>query len=489
MKHFILLFFLILTICAGCTQVVDTTIAIDTNTIINDNYMGNGTQWDPYQLDYGNGHVEISEADWEKLYARLDFMRPQFMRVVVNISSYLENNILISGEKNWVTMFKILDYCQSRDVTVVFGDWGHDLVNSREVKINEKNLKHAAELVDKLVTEKGYTCIKYYNLINEPNGDWSATNTSYPLWASAMKQFHKEMEKLQVIEKVGIIGPDIAIWNEKESWWIDSCTTYLRDIIQLYDIHTYPSKITVNSGKYTDIISAYKEKIPAGRKIVMGEIGLKYIEEADSLYQQENIRRAKSKKHASSRDSQMFVYDYMYGTDIADALFQAVNTGYSGSITWMLDDAMHSNESPDKLSVWGFWNILGDEYFGSDEENVRPWYYAWSLLTKYMPVGSTVYKTTVSGDPAIKAIAVEKTGNYMIAIVNVAKETKGIKLTSETLESIKKCRKFIYADGYLKKEGDHQLLPHETNLNLELSKGEFVTIPAESLIVFTSFNY
>ena len=50
----------------------------------------------------------------------------------------------------------------------------------------------------------------------------------------------------------------------------------------------------------------------------------------------------------------MFVYDFMYGTDMADALFQTVNAGYSGSVVWMLDDAMHAKEAPDKLKVWGF---------------------------------------------------------------------------------------------------------------------------------------
>lgn len=64
----------------------------------------------------------------------------------------------------------------------------------------------------------------------------------------------------------------------------------------------------------------------------------------------------------------------------------------------MLDDAMHSAESPDKLKIWGFWNILGEELFGANEEKIRPWYYAWSLLTRYIPVGSKVYKVAVAGD-------------------------------------------------------------------------------------------
>ncbi len=487
MKKGLFLFLSVLVL--SCSQKEsDAVISIDINTLINDSYIGNGAQWDPYQLDYGNGRLEISEADWKKLYDRLDFMRPQFIRIMVNTSSFLDDGEFTPG-KGMETLSKMLDYCQSRNVTVMFGDWGWSVINTREAKINDKNMKHAAELVDYLINEKGYTCIKYYNLINEPNGYWASTNKSYPLWASAIKQFHKDMETLKLNDKVDIVGPDVAIWGKDEAWWIDSTAVQLGDMVGLYDIHTYPSKITVNSGEYTDIIKAYKNSIPEGKKIVMGEIGFKFVEEADSLYNQENIRRAKAKKHASLEDSQMFVYDYMYGTDMADALFQTINSGYSGSVVWMLDDAMHSNEAPDKLKIWGFWNIFGEEQFGAEEENVRPWYYAWSLLCKYIPAGSKIYKVDITGDSNIKAVVSEKEGKYMLAIVNVSKEEKDIKLESSNMPELTGCKKFVYADGTLKTEGDYLLLPNEENLKLNLSKGEQFTMPAESLVVYTNFDY
>jgi len=463
------------------------TVTLDNKTLVNDCYIGNGAQWDPYPINYGDVRLPISDADWQKLYNRLDFMRPQFIRMMVNTGSFFKNDQLIS-EKDMDVLFKMLDYCQSRHVTVVFGDWGWSVINKRKAEIDDINLKHAAELAEYLVKEKGFDCIKYYNLINEPNGDWSVTNRSYPLWKKAVKQFYDNLKELKINDKINIMGPDIAIWSKNESWWVDSCANHLGDIIKLYDIHTYPSKITVNSGEYSRIIQAYINKVPKDKKIVMGEIGLKFVEKADSLYDKENINRIKAKKYASLSDSQMFVYDYMYGTDMADALFQTLNAGYSGSVVWMLDDAMHYNEAPDKLKIWGFWNILGDEFFGSEEENVRPWYYAWSLLTKYLPAGSQIYKTEVQGDNGVKSIFSGKDGKYLIALVNVSKETKNVKITS-TNGDINNCKQFIYSDGTLIKEGDHNLLPNAEHLKLNLKEGVSVTMPPESLIVYTSFDY
>lgn len=480
---------ILVTIIASCSsKEQDVTIVIDTDTVLNDCYIGNGVQWDPYQLNYGKGKLTVSDEDWEKLYNRLDFMCPQFIRIMINTSSFVEHGKLVP-ERGMEVLAKMLDYCQSRNVTVMFGDWGWSVIRSRDAEINSQNLYNAAALVDYLVHDKGYTCIRYYNLVNEPNGYWAATNTSFPLWKSTIRQFYQYMEDFDLIGEIGLVGPDIAIWDDSETGWINDCVVKLNEEIELYDIHTYPSKITVNSGEYADIITAYKNKIPEGKKMVMGEIGFKFVEKADSLYHKENIRRAKAKANASLEDSQMFVYDYMYGTDMADALIQTVNVGFSGSVAWMLDDAMHSNEAPDKLKIWGFWNIFGEECFGVEEERVRPWYYAWSLLTKYMPAGTMVYKTDVMGDSSVKATVSGKNGKYMIALVNVSNQSKTVKLKSHVFSSLSHAKKFVYSNGTLKMQGDHLLLPNEENLNLSFEEGEVVAMPAESLIVYTNYDY
>jgi hypothetical protein len=462
------------------------TVWLDTSTVVSTGYVGNGAQWDPYQLNYGSGPVTLSAADWDKLYQRLDYMRPQFIRVMTNTTSQVVNGAL-DPERNSARLTPILDYCQSRGVTVMFGDWGGGTVNAATHTVNETMLHHAAAWLQWLLA-RGYSCIKYYNLINEPNGDWSVTNTSYTLWRDALRCFHRELVSLGISNAVEIVGPDIAIWSAGESWWIDSCASQLPEVT-LYDIHTYPSKCTVNGGEYTNIIAAYQQKVPKGKKIIMGEIGFKYVEAADRALWDENIRRAAAKPYASTDDSQMFVFDSMYGTDMADALIQTINSGYSGAIAWMLDDAMHSKEAPDKLKVWGFWNILGDELFGAEEETVRPWYYAWSLLTRYVPAGSTVYSTTVEDTDGVKVALTGKDGQYMLAIVNVASEPRTITLKSNTLRQLVGCQRFLYADGALLTEGDHTLLPVEKGLTLDLQQGLTLALRPASLQVFTTFNF
>lgn len=81
--------------CAGeSAGKCDAVVRIDADSVVNRGYIGNGVQWDPYALDYGQGRIEISDADWAKLYARLDFMRPAFIRVMTNTTSVVRNGRL-----------------------------------------------------------------------------------------------------------------------------------------------------------------------------------------------------------------------------------------------------------------------------------------------------------------------------------------------------------------------------------------------------------
>ena len=455
----------------------DCTVTVDASSFVSEDYIGNGVQWDPYEVS------DISDADWQKLYSRLDFMKPQFIRMMHNIGEKTENGVLIK-EAGLEHLMHLLDYCQSRNITVMFGDWGGSIADPEKGTINETLLRNIAVYLDFLINSKGYDCIKYYNLINEPNGYWSQTKGDYALWSRAVRFFWDEARKLGLDSKISMAAPDVAIWTDEETFWVSNTVRDFPEITGIYDIHTYPSKITVNSGQYTEIIKAYKDASAPGSKIVMGEIGFKYQEPEDAAYQAENLKRAGDLAHASTEDSQMFVYDYMYGTDMADAVFQTINAGYSGCVAWMLDDAMHYKE-PGKLKIWGFWNIFGDERYGAEHETVRPWFYAWSLLCRYIPRGTDFYTVNVSDTDGIKAIAGVHDGKRTIAVVNVSKEEKAVKVTSDNLGDMDNVRKYIYGEGLFATEGDCTMHPSATDMDFSPSKGEILKLPGESLILLT----
>ena len=168
-----------------------------------------------------------------------------------------------------------------------------------------------------------------------------------------------------------------------------------------------------------------------------------------------------------------------------------MNEGFSGALIWMLDDAMHSKteEGPDKLKIWGFWNILGEEYFGgAKEEEVRPSYYAWSLLSKYIPKGSTVYAVETGEDKGVRAVAVEHKGKYTIGVVNVSGQERTVLFKSNSLPVLEDIRQYNYIENEILKEGDCKQLPNVKGIKLNLEKGLFLELPTDGLVVYTNME-
>lgn len=461
-----------------CSQTI---ITLDTNKVVSRDYIGNGAQWDPYELAVDH---EISAEEWQRIYDRLDFMKIGFVRMMVNTSQFYSDGELKTSYDQHLK--PLLEYCQSRDVVVMFGDWGGGVVKEDLSGYNIEVINGCVALV-KLLLDEGYSCIKYYNLINEPNGDWSVTKGSYDLWSDTIKELHRVAEEAKILDRVAIVAPDAAVWNIRPiKSWITPTVERMDSIIGLYDIHTYPTKSDVNSGAYGEMLAAYRRAIPENKQIVMGEVGFKYHKKKDSLLYRENLRRAKQMVgYATPQDSQTFVYEHFYGVDMADALVQTLNAGFSGSIVWMLDDAMH--RLPSGLKVWGFWNTLGEELFNdAKSEQVRPFYFAWSLLTRNIPKGSTVYTAFMEGSNSIRAAITGCNGGYMIALVNSSKEPQEVILRSDSLPLLKGFDRYNYVDGGMNLSGDHHIHPNERNLTLDLKGGYQILLPAESMVVYTT---
>ena len=67
----------------------------------------------------------ISDADWDTLFKRLDFMRPQYVRCMINspFRYYDANTGKYDKTRNIHSISRLLSYCTKNDITVVFGEY------------------------------------------------------------------------------------------------------------------------------------------------------------------------------------------------------------------------------------------------------------------------------------------------------------------------------------------------------------------------------
>ena len=477
---------------ASCSKhdVVEVEIS---NEVVNPDYIGNGVEWDPYDEAELWGS-SISDADWDTLFKRLDFMRPQYVRCMINspFRYYDANTGKYDKTRNIHSISRLLSYCTKNDITVVFGEYNPP---TWEMKEDQRWIDMSVDYLNYLVNDLGFSCIKHYVIFNEPDGDWASTNGDFSLWQTMLQRFHQKMaEYPNLLDKVSLAGPDVvANYKNPNSeydakGWVAQTVMAADSVVGIYDVHSYPGQYEVRSGQYGSLLTELRNQIPQGKRIVLGEAGFKYNQPEDSLLMQEYNKRVEGHPYTKGSDCNMLCYDYFYGLDMPVLAMEAMNHGFSGLALWMLDDAMHSNGDsgkPEDVKIWGLWNILGSEVFGKpEEERLRPLFFTWSLMCKYFPDGTDILKTSRNVGDGIFAVAGHHNGRTTIAFVNIGNEAKTIRLSlPQAMDGISK---FVYEENQLLQDADGFPMPVETNLSLK--SGQEVVLKSQSFVLYTNME-
>ena len=498
MKHFLFtllsLLGLFLISCSEDVEEVSLDDVVVTSEVITESYIGNGFQWDAYPQVYRGLGLTVSDADWEKMYQRLDYMRPSFMRVVYgSFDKYASGGADNYEPENFLDPLKrILQYCQDNDITVMAGDWGFNQVDLNQNRMIVNRVQNAARYLDFLIEDQGFTCIKYYNTVNEPNLIGSATNGNYDLWRFMTSRFVQEFEALGNSNNVTIAGPDIAYFSSGDLDWISNSSRHLGDEIGLYDVHTYPPREQMFNGVYELTLENMIKRVPSGVQTVLGEFGYKYeTGNSNKDVELDNVNKQRINSDPNiADDSNTLVEEFFHGVDMMGMVMKIINAGYAGAVNWNLDDAMHTGDpQASDFKVWGLWNIMGEEVLGdASKEIMRPHFYAYSLLTRYMQSGSRVFKVVTPEAIGLDAISVEKDGMRMLAFNNMYSEDHTLNLKFEDAQNLEGMKKFVYKEFDRIVDDQGYPLPEEENVSLNAS-GNSIVIPAQTFVVYTNFNY
>ena len=463
-----------------------------TENIINKDYIGNGVEWDPYDEAIAWG-TDLSEEDWSILLQRVRPMGIRYVRCMIN-SPFLywdASSRTYDKTRNIEKLCRILQYCQDNGVTVVYGEFNPP---EPAMKDSQQWVEMSVDYLNHLVNVLGFDCIRYFVIFNEPDGYWATTDGDYELWKSMALRFDAQMQKYPGLkEKVSLAAPDAVVHfvhpvtGLSAEDWISRTADELDDIVGIYDVHAYPGQDEVRNGSYFKELKTLRASVPAGKRIILGEAGFKYENKEDSLLYIENMRRAEEHSFAGPSDSNMMIYDHFYGLDMSLLAMDVMNSGFSGMAVWMLDDAAHSVGDTglrENIKVWGFWNILGSEAFGMpSEEEIRPWYYAWTLMCRYFPKGCDINEVEYSTASGIRVCAAEMDGRHTLAFVNCLSYDMTADLTLPYTFS--DARVYIYEDAFYEVGADGVLEPIMKGIS---GKSLKIKIPSQSMVLITDMD-
>ena len=423
-------------------------------------FLGLGAQWNPYQW------IDVPDEDWRKIAERVRWMRLPVARVMILSKWFVRED----GSFDWDSpamkkLYRILDHCQELGTTVLLTDWGCVRSWNRipGVKGNDdpKYAEIIAAHVDHLINKKEYNCIKYFILVNEPNLEAGG----YGVWVKGVRNVVKEFAARGLDKKVGFMGSDASQCNM--SWHRNSIRD-LKNVLAAYDLHMYAPAAEVRWGKieagWRRLWDYALKNDPAAKDkpFVIGEAGMR-----------DGMSTGKNKNIAT----------YRYGVFMPDYAIQSLRAGTSAVNAWMLDDNSH------KTFAWGAWSNSREGL------KLRPWFYTWSLLCRYLPPGSTLYRVTpVTAVKPLRSVQVRvlaaqsPKGEWTFCVVN-REMIRPVRITFRIPDApAMELRRYLYSETRRPADPRGFPLPVSTD-RVEPAKGFVCSCPANSVVVLTSITH
>lgn len=471
-------------------------ITADTGAPLCTNFLGFGVQWSAYPW------FDLTETAWQKIFERLDYMRVPIVRLMTRSYTYCdgfdaEGKPIYNWDNNRMKkMYRLLDYCQAHGVKVILGEWDHPSSQQDRPDIATDKLQQyhmdendprwhriIADEVEYLRNVKHYTCIVYFNLLNEPNSN-SSGRIPFDKWKSAITSLNAEFTKRGLAKDVKMVGPDVT-FLPRDGFWIELNVQQCPKEVAAYDFHYYAPAADLESGyleKFCWMKKNYIDRFdPGGRAkpFFMGEAGM----------------TGGPVQPQGGSDSQPHIYGHNYGVWMADYNVQCARAGMAGTIAWNLDDAMHINKDKDSkwpdvtktlFKKWGFWNSLADEIGHPEDLNLRPWFFTWSLLSRSFPPGCTTLKTSETLAPGLRTLAATVGDEISIALVNDSDAPQVIHFRVPGRQQISQLARYNYFPD--EKLTDKNGFPRAKEIlaKADLAAGLNVSMPARSVVIYTS---
>ena len=487
---------LCLALMAGSVSAQRAPIVVNPAKILCSSFLGFGVQWSPYPW------YDISDKAWQRIYDRLDYMRVPIVRVMTRDYTYCDgfdgsgHPIYSWDNGHMKKLYRLLDYCESRHVKVILGEWddpaspedrpndGSDRLQKYRIDcVDPRWTELVCDFITHLTKDKGYTCIRFFNLINEPNGKWSHCG-DFDRWRAAVTNLSTEMKRRGIDKTIRLIGPDAT--GEKSYYWIDRAVIDTSALIGAYDLHDYVAAEDLESGHEEMVLSEKRNFIdrydPKGKSkpFFMGEIGM-------------NHRGPVSPQ--GGEDSHPKVYEQIYGVWMTDFSIQAARAGMAGTIAWDLDDAMHIVKTKDNgwpnlhrtlFKKWGFFNSLAEEIGHPEDANLRPWFFTWSLMARSFPPGCKTLDTSNPGLQGVRTLAASIDDGVSIAIVNDSDQDYEVRVTAPGLNSAKPLLKYTYSKEPRKVDALGYPLPEAEIPQPDYKAGLDLVLRARSVNILTT---
>jgi alpha-galactosidase len=409
------------------------TLTLKPKQIITDNWQGFGAQGDLFlELDRVIKQG-LTPADKKLVYKRISDMKPKLIRLSFGLASWEPEKGKVTPDSEGMRDLKsTLKLYKEIGADIALTEWGYELPiwtnTTKQIPSPEMRMPFAqswASLLKYLRYDCGFSNLKYIILYNEPN------NLNWEGYSAVYRAMDKSLKDNGLRKQISIVGPD----ETGSNWLLPRAVQEMDDIIDYYDAHNYTS----NTGK------EFKYWVKPRIDLMPKLLGSKAIPPRKRFLVMEFGMGKGSSTYANLHNG-----EYYYGLFLADSAIVSCNEGVSGMAMWCLMDTDYYTRMK-----WGLWKFLDEKW------TPRPGFYSWSLLTKYIELGSTV-NTLTSNAPNVASVAFKGPDNGKWTLLSVNRANVKVTFSLNSLPADSRWQTFIYSKATVPTADKEMLRPSAT---------------------------
>jgi len=361
----------------GTAPLQTTTLRV-TDEITCDSLMGFGFEDDGWFYNDVNKKFGVNEKDYKLNEDRIKWLEPDWIRMFFYHCEWqpevLKTNFTFESP-NMKSHYKTLELYQEMNVPVVYAgtDWGQNTLYDNP----EAFAFGIGEMFDYLIKEKGFTCVKYWTMLNEPDHAPTFSDKSFRTYILLYKLVKEEFKKRNL--NIKIIGSDDA----SNINWFRLCAfdNEYYDLIDIMSSHRYfrPAEVGLMADYFAgrmEIMDAHYKKKP----FITCEYGF-LANKTDSHY-----------------SPLMETYDYAILN--AEFCIEMLNYGSAGASIWTSHSSYYAEAG--KLMDFGLWRYKDKNW------SKRPVFYSAAMFMRNVKAGQKAYKV-ISDNP--QRVIAGKAGN------------------------------------------------------------------------------
>lgn len=493
----VVLFTFIVLAAAGDSALADEVrVAVDTSSVVNTMRGGIGASWHAIEepiADFNDGgsgwggHPPAEdEAAWGQIYRHAEWLGLNWNRVEFSQRMYEPRRRVFDWDNHEMRiLYRILDWCEKNKADVMlqqmwanvewntFPEWRNN--KSRVIHSGPLSMDDFAEglatMVEHLVKTKGYTCIKWLCITNEPGGPSS-------WWIKPPKEQIPLREGLEAVRKaldekgvtVPLTGPDWAWLPPQGHKKVD-----FHNVVGAYEVHGWFTQFDWRKGGFYRMSEA-RMRIADWVKMAHGRGKPFFLSELGTTHHGWRATDLGPGNHESSIQN-------------AELIVRCLNVGVDGFNRWSFTNRGNLDGQFQLIDTWDRKNNKLLEHF-TPHQNA---YSVYGLLSRFTAkycttLGCEVKGGAVDGLQRVFAAALRSPrGNLTLAVVNDAPSRW--QMTFEVSGLRQPIR--LYRYGVSREDGDGGEITIEPQGDFSLSAGKATFADrAEpmSLTVYTTYK-